>query len=573
MIASNIVTALDGPDERVGRILDPCAGTGEPLALLGNHLGLRTYGVELHPDRYAQAKPRLDVCLNGAREFLETDGLFNLVFSNPPYDQDAGGQRMEVAHIRADLELLLAGGLGIWVIPETILDNGLCLLLATHLRQITIRRFPQPEYDRFKQVVIFGLKRDQPASTVYSPTKMLEEVLRAGPPILQVSELAYRYPDTELPLTTFRLSLPDTSQVLTELETVGVHTLDAWQTLLGSTGMGFDQFQPVLPLTAGHTAMAIAAGIVNGTAVEIDGQPHLIKGSTGKRLTVITETEATEDGTERTIREREQLVQTITALNLIDGRLTSPNSLDDKQGFADFLLHHQASLVASIEQNFPPLFEPERDLPIWLPALNRVRAPGKLTGRLVAAGLLPAQQVRAAALAARLQTDKAVLLVGEMGSGKSATSLALAALIGQGNWKLVIVCPAQITAKWKRETETVLADFGVKVHLIGHKHKQADGQGQWRKVGRPVLDTLKAMAEPNPAVLVMSYETAKMGARWTHAPASQRKPVTYTVEIEEPLASYPYVQIVEKPVTKMLEVLCCPDCGKILRNEYGHWVR
>jgi hypothetical protein len=418
-------------------------------------------------------------------------------------------------------------------------------------------------------VVIFGLKRAEPASTVYSPTKMLEEVLRAGPPVLQANELAYRYQDTELPLTHFRLSLPDTGQVLAELETVGVQTLDAWQTLLGRNGVGFDLFQPVLPLTAGHTAMAIAAGIVNGTAVEIADQAHLIKGSTSKRLTVTTEVEATEDGNQRTIREREQLVQTITALNLTDGRLTTHNSLDDKQGFADFLLAHQASLVASIERNFPPLFEPERDLPTWLPALNRVRAPGKLTGRLVAEGLLPAQQVRAAALAARLQTDKAVLLVGEMGSGKSATSLALTALIGQGQWKLVIVCPAQITAKWKRETETVLADFGVKVHIIGHKHKQADGQGQWRKVGKPILDTSRAMAEPNPSVLVMSYETAKMGARWDHAPARQRKMVTYTVEVEEPLPSYPYVRIVEKPVTKMLEVLCCPDCGQVLRNEYG----
>ena len=245
------------------------------------------------------------------------------------------------------------------------------------------------------------------------------------------------------------------------------------------------------------------------------------------------------------------------------------NSLDDKEGFADFLLEHQQVLVNSIERGYPPLFEPERDMADWLPALSRVHAPGKLAGRLVAEGLLPAQQVRAAALAARLQTDKGVILNGEMGVGKTATVQALAALIGKGDWKLVVVCPAQITTKWKREAELVLRDFGIKVHIIGHKRRQPDGKGKWRKVGKPVLDVVRAMEEPNPSILVMSYETAKFGPRWEHAPAHQRKVLEYTVEVEEPISTHPYTRQVEQVVTRVKQVLCCPDCGQVLTDEHG----
>ncbi len=71
----------------------------------------------------------------------------------------------------------------------------------------------------------------------------------------------------------------------------------------------------------------------------------------------------------------------------------------------------------------------------------------------------------------------------------------------------------------EREAEKVLRDFGVIVHIIGQKRRQADGQGKVRKVAKPVLDVIRAMEEDRPSLLVMSYETAKNGPRWEHAPA------------------------------------------------------
>ncbi len=49
--------------------------------------------------------------------------------------------------------------------------------------------------------------------------------------------------------------------------------------------------------------------------------------------------------------------------------------------------------MQTIEQRYAPLFDPERDMPTWLPLLGRVRAPGVLPGQQGPGGLLPAQQV------------------------------------------------------------------------------------------------------------------------------------------------------------------------------------
>lgn len=567
LITSNII-----PGQR-GSICDPCCGDGAALVTLGSHLNLATYGCELHTGRFLQAQTKIGYCLNGAREFLAVEGQFDVVFSNPPYDQALGGQRMEVLHIQADLELLLPGGLGIWIIPETIVDYDLCQLLTAHLYQIEVRRFPPPAYEQFKQIVIFGVKRSEPATYTYDKAITLEEKIKAGLSVLQANELAYDTAAQGNQITAFSLKLPTTEQVIKEIETTGIHTSETWSSLFGLQGQRINDFQPVLRLTSGHAAMTIAAGIVDGTQVDIEGCPHLIKGSTRKAIKVIQQSEVVEDGTKQTIREREQLVQTITAFDLQDGRLLTYDSQDDHNGFAAFLMTHQQALVNTIDQQYPPLFDPERDMVDWAEGLRRVRAPGVLPGQKVATGLLAAQQVRVAALAAKLNQNKAVILVGECGSGKTAMSQAIAGLIGRGNWKLVVVCPSQVTRKWKREAKKVLADFGVTIHLIGQKRKQPDGQGKVRTVSKPVLDVIQAMEEPNPSILVLSYQVAKNGPRWQHAVTQMRKPIHYQVEVEqtETLDEYPYKRVVvsTQTVIKMQDVLCCPDCGCHLTDDYG----
>ena len=119
----------------------------------------------------------------------------------------------------------------------------------------------------------------------------------------------------------------------------------------------------------------------------------------------------------------------------------------------------------------------------------------------------------------------------------------------------------------------MLHEFDIKAYVIGRKRRRPDGHGQWRKVSKPVLDVVQAMADPHPAVLIMSYQTAKMGARWQHAPAKQRRMLRFRKEVKEKelLDDYPYERVVtvEKEITQFEEVLCCADCGLVLMDDEG----
>ena len=560
LIASNIA-----PGE--GAILDPCCGEGEALALLGDRLGLTTHGNELHHGRYIEAKDRLDFCLNGGREFLKVNGKFSMIFDNPPYDHAISGKRMEYEHIKADLALMGPHALGVWVVPESVFNWEFCSLLAGNLTGLRIRRFPDVEFKAFKQVVIFGNKRFNRQNYLYNEASQLQERARQGFPVLQAHEFEYDFPYEEI--YEFDIAIPELGAILSEVESHGVQESDSWDVLLVGSGAQAESFRPILPLSSGHTAMTIAAGIVDGADVEIEGKPHILKGFTRKRVMVSEETNVKGRNVERTTTEREKLVQTISALNLSDGTLVTHNSLDDKDSFAEFLLSHQETLVRSVTDNHPPLFDPEKNMPQWSPEFERIHAPGVLPGQIVANGLLPAQQIRAAALADYLKQNKTGILVGDMGTGKTSMSQAIMALSGNGNWKLVVVCPSQVTQKWKREAEKVLREFGVKCHVIGDKHRQPDGNGKIRKIAKPVLDVDRAINEDDPSILIMSYQTAKNGSRWEHAPIWAKRPIKVKV-VEKMLVDGYWGkrwEHVETEVTRMFTVAVCPDCGQPLIKE------
>lgn len=560
----------------VGVILDPCAGDGGPIELLADQLKVTSFANELDPGRYEEVAGKVNHAVCGPRELLEVEGEFNVVFDNPPYDRSITGERMEIQHIKLDLKLLAPYGLGIWVVPESILDYDLCSFLCIELLQVIVRRFPMPEYDKFKQVVIFGIKREKPSTYAYSLASDLEFKVQQGVETLAYAELILDYTRTAAPITRFEMALPNSVVVMEELDQYGIDTTATWDALFGIDKSAIVDFKPMLPLRSGHMAFVIAAGIVDGTEVEIDGHRHIIKGSTEKKILTTRQSEAIEAGTKTTVYERQRLAHTLTALNLDDGSIVEFDSLEDIEDFSTFLLEHQETLVDMVEETYPPLFDPSLDMFNWIEDLSAIHAPGLLPGQKPedSNGLLSAQQVRVAGMATKLLTDKSVVLVGEMGSGKTCLAQAVAALIGKGNWKLVVVCPSQIVHKWKREAEKVLANHGITAHVIGQKRKQADGNDKTRKVAKPVLDVIAAMEEPNPTILVMSYETAKNGPRWEHNFSKHIR--KFAKEVEDVITTQvPYFPYEKKEITTRVEyhqqrVLKCPDCGLALTGDLGY---
>jgi hypothetical protein len=294
--------------------------------------------------------------------------------------------------------------------------------------------------------------------------------------------------------------------------------------------------------------MAIAAGLINGQEIIIDDRPKLIKGSTVKTVTV------TEVKTETVskITETERLSQTIAVLDLTSGKLERRNSLSDSAGFGQFLIDYRDDLTHSVAEQYPPVFEP---IPGWDRPFGRIHAPGKLPGQNHENGLLAAQKERAAALIELLRSGhKCGVLVGEMGCGKTAQSMAIMALVnGTKPFKIVVICPPQVIDKWAREASKVLREFDISTYVVGKKRK---GESH----PTPVLDLQQAMDDPKSSLIAISNQTAKNAAPWAHAVGRRivRIERTYTKRVQEGYywRDREFVEVQRK------RVLACPDCGE-----------
>jgi hypothetical protein len=146
-----------------GRLLDPCCGEGEIASLLGKLLDCETWGCELFPYRADKAASRLDRCHSAAWENCSlTDESVTLLWLNPPYDDDRHGEekRLELAFLKSTTPKLVRGGVLAFVVPQRILGLlEVARYLTGHYESITTWRFPDGEYERFKQILLLAQRQ------------------------------------------------------------------------------------------------------------------------------------------------------------------------------------------------------------------------------------------------------------------------------------------------------------------------------------------------------------------------------------------------------------------------------
>ena len=304
------------------RILDPCCGPGDAVSQVAAILGtqtstpIETYGVELHNERAMEASSKLTAAL-GADIFTTSisNGAFQILFMNPPYDQDAGPDsgRTEHSFLTHCTRYLAPHGLLIYIVPQHRVHHS-ARYLATMYGNIKMLAFPEPEYQVFKQVVITATKMREP----YTNRSMENYIHREA----DNNKLVKLGPEREpayfvMPETTWEMifynRMPDPIAAATEARTNGLWTnpkatelLWPHQTLMK---------KPLMPLRKGHMAMLIAAGFLNNMALEHNGETILVKGTTTKEEYIAEETE---DST--TYRQRVRA--TIATLNMNTGELT-----------------------------------------------------------------------------------------------------------------------------------------------------------------------------------------------------------------------------------------------------------
>ena len=161
--------ASDAPAHMsVIRILDPCCGAGDACRELADQMAQRTsvktltYGVELEKNRAEKSREQLEFTLSS--DIFQTsiaNNSFQILLLNPPYDFDQESKRVEHSFLTHCTKYLEDRGLLVFIVPKHRLGVS-ARYIASHYTQLECRRFPDPEYDDFDQVILMGRRRIRP---------------------------------------------------------------------------------------------------------------------------------------------------------------------------------------------------------------------------------------------------------------------------------------------------------------------------------------------------------------------------------------------------------------------------
>ncbi len=289
---------------------DPCCGTGEFVQAMPD--GIRTYGNELNRERFQLAKQNVQNVIygDGLWDITTTGMAYSCLWLNPPYDygHDIEGRsvRMELQFLKATTKYLVRNGLLIYIVPYTTL-NASAEHLAFNFKDIQVFPFPEDEYDAYKQVVLFGRRRQGKDEETAEMLKDLgnwrtwREPLPG--PILDeaASEISFVLPPSR-EIKTFK-SVKINEDDLQKIVNTSDLVVESLFTVHDTASI-----RVPMPLHKGHLAMLLASGYMNGE-FKNDTDWYLVKGSTKKKQIEIIE------GDTKRVRDKIEIVLKALDLN------------------------------------------------------------------------------------------------------------------------------------------------------------------------------------------------------------------------------------------------------------------
>lgn len=279
-VMDRIATFLSIPEEPF-IALDPCVGCGTALTkLLEGTTGVG-FGVEPDEHRCMEARDKgLKVLKCGIERARISNGVFSLLFLNPPYDHTTGGvesgsERMEKTFFRESIPYLKPGGVLIYVVPKYRLTEDIIKMLAYRIDDIRIYRFMDEEYSVFSQIVVFGKKKEMPYLDMdavdYWKPFLKEDVAELPEAMFPFYDVP---PMDPIEVSTFRSGIIDTE----ELE-VMLKGSPLWDMVKDISFIlkAKDDIHPPTPLHRGQVGILLPSGALNGI-VGSGVNLHLVKG-------------------------------------------------------------------------------------------------------------------------------------------------------------------------------------------------------------------------------------------------------------------------------------------------------
>lgn len=222
----------------------------------------------------------------------------------------------------------------------------------------------------------------------------------------------------------------------------------------------------------------------------------------------------------------EELLQTN---KIIFPREGSGEALHEIEDLTTYLLNHNEAMVEKLSETVTPTHNPliHESLPHF------EQYPREL---------FPVQSHAATAVAKRLLEQKAVIIQGEMSTGKSGIMTAIAdgyhALKGKEGYHVCLMCPPNLTRKWPEEIKILIPHADV--HVITNSFQLIRYHAEWVRQGKPTPKV--------PTFFVISFTTMRGDARTVPAVSYEFKRTRQQLEqSEEPYKAGFYCSSCGKP--------------------------
>ncbi len=298
-------------------VIDPCAGQGVALLQITNEAPVRRYGVELDAERARTASLNgIEVVQGNAFDAVAKVESFSLLYLNPPYDSEigsVGNNRMERLFLEHTYRWLVMSGVLVLVIPFERLSD--CAgVLSSHFTALSAFRMTDPESVLYRQIVVFGVRRDVRGIAVETNKRLLQRISPYGTfRDLQALEpeavSPYVVPPSPEAILNYR-GLP-----YDRLEDMLPHSA-AWRQVAplltphedAATG------RPITPLHGGHVGLLCTAGLLNGVFGK-DEDRHIARWRSVKHVSTFVE----DEGDTQVVHHRERWTNELR-LVYADGR-------------------------------------------------------------------------------------------------------------------------------------------------------------------------------------------------------------------------------------------------------------
>ncbi len=315
---SLILKGVQFPEGVTTNLLDPCCGCGKALRQMADGNNCYTYGVELDGARADEAQTRLHRVGFGSFFFSQVSAnAFHLLFLNPPYlsvlNESGGRARHEKRFLIESLGTLALGGLLVYVIPCYRLTPDICRVLTDNFENLSLWRFTDAEFKKFKQAAILGTRKKR--DVVPQDTQWLEWFSThpgSIPCLTELPEGRYALPAKPLEVKTFRGEKFNKKELERQLG-----RSDSFQRMMARSELDSGVKRPPLPLSISQIGLIGGSGLINGL-IECD-TPHVIKG----RIVKVTRNETEEQFDAKGRHTGAELHETIT--NKMIFNILTPN--------------------------------------------------------------------------------------------------------------------------------------------------------------------------------------------------------------------------------------------------------